>query len=538
LGLRTPKHLVIYSVDLLRVIPKAKTMKRESGASLPVWVEHVVVPTTEPLRDNLTCDVCVVGAGIAGLTTAYLLAKEGKRVVVLEAKQIGGGETSRTTAHLSNALDDRYSHLIKLFGKDGARLACQSHGRAIDKIEEIISDEKIDCDFARVDGFLFANNREQEEQLLQELEAVQQIGWFDVVLRKQCPVDTLTALPCLHFPNQGHFHVLKYLAGLSRAFIDKGGEIFTETKVVNFKTAGPVTTVITEDGHAVSANHLVVATNSPINDKVTIHTKQAPYRTYVVALEVPRGAVPDALYWDMDDPYHYVRLLKGEAGEHSNGFDLLIVGGEDHKTGQDDHIAKHFTELEKWARLKFPVAGEVAFRWSGQVYEPVDSLAFIGRNPGDADNVYIVTGDSGHGMTHGTIAGMLITDLIMERRNDWAKIYDPARVSLGSVGEFLKENLNVAAQFKDYITPGEVDDPMQVMPGTGRIMRKGTQKVAIYCDQDGVRHECSAICTHMGCIVSWNSIESSWDCPCHGSRFDPFGRVITGPAIKDLNKSE
>ncbi|WP_242928982.1 FAD-dependent oxidoreductase [Pontibacter vulgaris] len=514
-------------------------MKRESGASRSAWMDDVVMPATQKLSENLTCDVCVVGAGIAGITTAYLLAKEGKRVIVLEAKHIGGGETGRTTAHLANALDDRFTELIKLFGIEGARKAAQSHGDAIDKIEEIIKDLKIDCDFVRVDGYLFANNREQGEDLMKELEAVQQIGWRDVVLRKECPVPTLTGLSCLQFPNQAHFHVLKYLEAVSRAIIDKGGRIYTETRAERFET-GAINTVICTDGHAVSANHLVVATNTPVNDWVTIHTKQAPYRTYAIAAKVNAGEVPDALYWDMDDSYHYIRLLKGKAEgvntEHA-GSDLLIVGGGDHKTGQDHHPEKHFAELERWMRLKLPMAGEVTYRWSGQVYEPVDALAFIGRNPGDAE-VYIATGDSGHGMTHGTIAGMLITDLIMGRPNLYEKLYDPGRVSLKSSGEFMKENLNVAAQFKDYVTGGDVDDPMQVMPGTGAIMRKGMTKVAVYCDQDGKRHECSAICPHLGCVVSWNNVESSWDCPCHGSRFDPFGNVINGPALKNLGPAE
>jgi len=477
---------------------------------------------------------------MAGISTAYVLAKEGKRVAVVEAKKIGGGETGRTTAHLSNALDDRFHELIRLFGVDGARKAAQSHARAIDRIEENIEDLKIDCDFVRVDGYLFANDKKEEEELLQELEALQKIGWLDVVLRKECPVPTLTSLPCLHFPNQAHFHVLKYLAGLSNAILNEGGQIFTETKISRFDT-GPVITVISEDGHTVSANHLVVATNTPVNDTVTMHTKQAPYRTYVVAASVRRNEVPDALYWDMKDPYHYVRLLKGNADGNTDGdtgVDLLIVGGEDHKTGQEHHPEKHFDALEQWMRQKFQLAGEVAYRWSGQVYEPVDSMAYIGRNPGDSDNVYIATGDSGHGMTHGTIASMLITDLIMGRPNEWEKLYDPGRVSLKSSGEFLKENLNVAAQFKDYFTGGEVEDPAQVMPGTGAIMRKGMSKVAVYCDQDGVRHQCSAVCTHMGCVVSWNNVESSWDCPCHGSRFDPYGRVITGPAAKDPGPAE
>ncbi|QCR21741.1 FAD-dependent oxidoreductase [Pontibacter sp. SGAir0037] len=512
-------------------------MKRESGASLPVWVEGVTMPETGPLLENIECDVCIVGAGLAGMSTAYMLAKEGKNVVVLEAKKIGGGETSRTTAHLSNALDDRYSNLVKLFGEEGALLAAQSHGRAIDKIEEIVKEENIDCDFTRIDGYLFANDRQEEEELLKELEAVQQIGWRDVILRKDSPVKTLTGLPCLHFPNQAHFHVLKYLSAISSAFLNMGGRIFTETKVTRYES-GTVATVISEDNFAVSANQLVVATNTPTNDFATMHTKQAPYRTYVVGAMVAKDAVPDALYWDMAEPYHYVRLLKGKALDEGAASDLLIVGGGDHKTGQAENYESSFRDLERWMRLKFPEAGEVIYRWSGQVYEPVDLLGYIGRNPGDTDNVYIITGDSGHGMTHSTIGGMLITDLIMGRENPWATLYDPGRSPMKAAGEYIKENLNVAAQFKDFVTPGEVKDPQEVLPGTGRIMRKGLSKVAVYCDQDGVRHTCSAVCTHMGCIVSWNDVESSWDCPCHGSRFDPFGRVITGPATKDLEPEQ
>lgn len=503
-----------------------------------MWVENIAMPVTQPLHDNIKCDVCIVGAGIAGVTTAYLLAKEGRDVVLLEAKEVGGGETSRTTAHLSNALDERFDELIRLHGEDGARLAAQSHGKAIDKIEEIIKDEKIDCDFARVDGYLFASDNQQQDDLMKELEALQKIGWMDVVLRKHSPLSTLTDFPSLQYPNQAHFHVLKYLSALANAFINAGGRIYTKTKVERFDT-GPVVTVVSKEGHAVAANHLVVTTNTPINDMVTMHTKQAPYRTYAIGLAVRQGDVPDALYWDMEDPYHYVRLLKGKTGgENAEELDLLIVGGEDHKTGQGDHLSERFDALERWTRKHFPMAKEVVYRWSGQVLEPVDGLGFIGRNPGDSENVYIATGDSGHGMTHGTIAGMLITDLIQGKPNPWEKLYDPSRKNSKSVGEFLKENINVAAQFKDFVTPGEVKDPMEVTPGTGKIMRKGISKVAVYCDQDGVRHQCSAVCTHLGCVVHWNEVESSWDCPCHGSRFDPFGRVITGPATKDLGPAE
>lgn len=510
-------------------------MKRESGSTLPAWTNHVKLPSTHALGENVTCDVCVVGAGIAGLTTAYLLAKEGKRVVVLDSKEIGGGETSRTTAHLSNALDERFTNLIKTFGKESARLACQSHAQAIDKIEEIAKTENIDCDFVRVDGYLFANNREEEDNLLQELEAVQQIGWADVVLRKNSPVSTLTALPCLQFPNQGRIHAMKYLSGLAQAFIDLGGRIYTDSHVTDFQP-GMVTTAVTTTGHAVSANYMVIATNTPVNHRFQIHTKQSPYRTYAIGVKVPANSVEDALYWDTQDPYHYIRLQKNTTSEDQ--YDLLIVGGEDHKTGQHDHPIECFRELIRWTKLKFPMAEDVLYQWSGQVFEPVDGLAYIGRDPSHGENTFIATGDSGHGMTHGTIAGMLLTDLIMGRPNAWEKLYDPSRSGLNAAGTFIKENMNVAAQIKDYLTPGDVEDPMQVMPGTGKILRKGASKVAVYCDQDGIRHQCSAVCPHMGCVVSWNSVESSWDCPCHGSRFDPFGKVITGPTKHDLGPAQ
>jgi Rieske Fe-S protein len=379
-----------------------------------------------------------------------------------------------------------------------------------------------------------------------------------VVKLKECPVPTLTSGPCLRFPGQAQFNILPYLAGMSHSILNNGGRIFTGTYVTQFE-GGSVAKVQTENGFSVMANALVVATNTPVNDTVAIHTKQFPYRTYAIGVRVPKGSVPLALYWDNLDHYHYVRLAEGKAAgrdddreeveenraerqeeqaerhhDREADFDILIVGGADHKTGQEDHPGQRFLDLEDWTRLKFPEAREVVYRWSGQVLEPADYLAFIGRNPGDADNVYIATGDSGHGMTHGTLAGMIITDLIQKRENKWATLYDPSRSVIKSTKEYLSENLNVAAQYKDFLTPGQVADPAEVLPGTGRIMRKGLTKVAVYCDAQGVRHECSAVCPHLGCIVAWNEVENSWDCPCHGSRFDPYGKVVFGPAIKDL----
>jgi Rieske Fe-S protein len=238
------------------------------------------------------------------------------------------------------------------------------------------------------------------------------------------------------------------------------------------------------------------------------------------------------LLWDTPDPYHYVRL------QRADGHDVLIVGGEDHKTGQANDAEERFQRLQQWARERFPHVERFEFQWSGQVMEPVDSLALIGRNPLDSDNVYIATGDSGNGMTHGTIAGMLLTDLIVGRANPWEKLYDPARKTLGATKEFAKENLNVAAQYADLVTPGELDDVSQINSGEGAIVRRGMAKIAVHRDDDGVLHERSAFCTHLGCVVQWNSIEKTWDCPCHGSRFQTDGHVVNGPAIRALANTD
>jgi nitrite reductase/ring-hydroxylating ferredoxin subunit len=269
-----------------------------------------------------------------------------------------------------------------------------------------------------------------------------------------------------------------------------------------------------------------------VNDLVVVHTKQAPYMTYVIGARVPKNSVTHALYWDTGDPYYYVRLQPNIDADH----DLLIVGGEDHKSGQADDIEQRHPRLEAWAREHFPSMQDVAYRWAGQVMEPVDGLAFIGHNPLDADNVYTVTGDSGNGMTHGTIAGILITDLILGRPNPWTSLYDPGRITLSATGEFAKEAVNMAAQYADWVTGGDVAAIGEIAKDAGAVIRRGATKVAVYRDPTGAVHERSAVCPHLGCIVSWNPAEKTWDCPCHGSRFDKFGDVINGPANVALHK--
>ena len=493
------------------------------------------IPARPALTKDAQANVCVVGAGMAGMTTAYLLAREGKSLIVLDDGPIGGGMTGRTTAHFVTALDDRYFELERLHGEEGSRLAAQSHAAAIDRVEHIVAREKIDCDFERLDGYLFVPPGESKEILDRELEAAHRAGLSDLELVDRAPIDAYDTGRALHFPRQGQLHPLRYLAGLAEAIERDGGKIYCETHASKIE-GGEQARIKTSNGQVVTADAVVVATNTPVNDLIAIHTKQAGYMTYVLGARVPRGSVTRALFWDTPDPYHYIRIQTIQEG--SRAHDLLICGGEDHKVGQKDDANRRFAILEKWTRERFPMMKEIDFRWSGEVMEPVDGLAFIGRNPMDSDNVYIATGDSGNGMTHGTIAGILLTDLIMGRKNDWAGLYDPSRVTLGALKEFAKENINVAGQYADLVTPGEIDSVKQIEKGSGAIIREGLSKIAVYRDEAGKLHELSAVCRHLGCIVDWNSFEKTWDCPCHGSRYDALGHVIMGPANSDLPSIE
>lgn len=505
-----------------------------------VWMCDREIPLTAPLTSNMTADVCVIGAGIAGMTTAYLLLQEGKSVIVLDDGPIGGGQTERTTAHLSNAIDDRYVQIENWHGIGGARLAAESHTAAIDRIESIVLQEQIDCEFERLDGFLFTPPSTPPELLDNELLTAHRAGLVNVELIPRCPLPFFDTGPSLRFPRQAQFHPLKYLAGLHKAILAKGGSVFTHSHVERIEGGSP-SRIHTAQGSKVTASAVVVATNTPFNDLVAIHTRQAAYMTYALAFGIPRGAVTKALYWDTENPYHYVRL---EAVPVANATgvplgdpqteELLIVGGEDHKTGQADDAEARYDRLERWTKERFPTNPGRRCHWSGQVVETNDGLAYIGPNPLDRSNVYIATGDSGQGLTHGTIAGILLTDLICERKNPWSSLYDPSRITVMAPGRFLQENANVAIQYGAWLTAGDVASTEAIANGAGAIVRQGLTKVAAYRDELGAIHECSAICPHLGCIVQWNQNESSWDCPCHGSRFDKEGRLLCGPANSDL----
>lgn len=503
---------------------------RSSGAP---WGKNVRMPPTEPLERDVKTDVCIVGAGIAGMSVAYELLKAGKKVVVLDDGRIGGGQTAVTTAHLSNAIDRRYFRVAQVHGGDAPYLVAQSHTEAIRAIERNSQIEGFDCEFERLDGYLFQPADDSAATIEKEFEATRNIDILDVTKVDRVPLAGVDAGPCLKFAGQGQIHPLKYLAGLARAIKAAGGEIYSPTHAQQIDGGAPAR-IHTEKGD-VTCEAVVVATNTPVNDLVAIHTKQAPYMTYAIGARIPADEFPHALFWDTLDPYHYVRR-RPLRKTNGTAYDLVIIGGEDHKTGQADDGKERFAHLEHWARERIPGMQQVEYHWAGQVMESIDGLAYIGRNPHDKDNVFIATGDCGQGMTHGAIAGMLIRDLISGRDNPWEKVYDPRRITLRAAGSFIDESVNVAAQYGAWLSPGEIDSADDLKPGEGAILRRGMHKLAVYRDDQGHVCELSAVCPHMKCIVAWNSVEQTWDCPCHGSRFTPEGNVINGPANSPLPK--
>lgn len=486
----------------------------------PLWIRPSSLGHFAPLDADLHVDVAIVGGGITGLTCAVQLAQAGKRVVVLEAQKLGAGVTGHTTAHLTEAVDTRYHQLESSFGREGARLVRASSREAIETIATLAG--SADCGFERVDGYLFTEDAGQLAELDSELVAAERA--LASVERSELPLG-IPARGAIRFANQAQIRPLAYLGALVERLKSTSARIYEGVTVTEVEHQGAIK-LHTESGRLVSADSVVFATHAYF-DKLTLTLNLAQYRSY--ALAAPATDQPEGLFWDMADPYHYVRKVRVE------GRDYVVVGGEDHRTGEGPDSDAPFEALDAYA-ARLGLSPDTY--WSAQVVESADGLPFIGRPKSD-ENLYIATGFAGNGMTFGTLSATMIADAILGRDNRYAELYRPGRFKAGAIGTALGENADTASHMiSGHVLPAS-HEPLAELPiGAGRIVKENGERLAVYRDDQGKLHAVSAICTHLGCQVAFNAVERSWDCPCHGSRFDIDGRVLDGPATKPLAKHE
>jgi len=476
-------------------------------------------------------DVVIIGGGITGLTAALLLKQSGKTVAVFEREHIGSGETGNTSAHLTYVTDIGLSEMVSRFGRDAARRVWQGGATAIDLIETNASNRSIACGFQRVPGFLcapFVDADDHRKDLQEQADLAAELGFAARYVDR----GPITGRPAVSFADQALFHPLDYLTGLALA-IDGGGSFVRDKANVGEVLQDPL--VVTVNGETVECSDVIIATHMPIMgsasliDATLFQTKLYAYSTYVLGARLGDDAPPPGLYSDTSNPYYYLRIHEQRDGRYA------IFGGQDHKTGKEADTESHFGRVEQTLRALLPSA-QIERRWSGQVVETADGLPYIGQT---ADHQYAATGYAGNGLTFGTLAGIMMRDAVMGVRNPWRELFDPNRkaTSLGAFAHFVAENVDYPYHFiADRLRNRDQGDTEDVAPGEGKVLTIGGQRVACHRTAEGTLIKVSAVCTHMGCLVRWNGAESTWDCPCHGSRFTADGLVLGGPAEAPLEK--
>lgn len=493
---------------------------RERNPSL--WVATTEPGDYPPLEGDATADVVVVGAGIAGLTTARLLVEQGASVVVIDAGPVAAGATGYTTAKVTSLHGLAYSGLVARFGKTKARQYADANEFGIREMERIITEGGIECGFQRAGHVAFTTDPRRADAVRREAEVAASLGLPAVEwMPSELPFEVAAGV---RFDGQAMVHPRAYCLALAREITARGSRVVAHTRALGVDT--DERRVMTDRGR-LSSDSVVVATHLPINQMGGYFARTEAWRSYAIAVSLNRER-PTDMYIGVDDPVRSMR----RAG------DLLVVGGEGHKVGQAEDTEGHYRRLEDWAVKQFgPI--RVEHRWSAQDWSAADGVPFIGRMPG-TDGVYVATAFRKWGMAQGTAAGRIISDLIAGRDNPWLSVFDASRFApKQSLRSTVTANVDVVRHLVgDRLQASRSDAIDRLEPGRGCIVRDGARPVAVFRDDDGQLSAVSAKCTHLGCLVSFNQAERSWDCPCHGSRFACDGRVLEGPAVRDLDRLE
>ncbi len=497
--------------------------------NVPVWIDDTRIRKFPKLQKNINVDVLVVGAGVTGITTAYLLKKAGSTVALIDRERMASIDTGHTTAHLTYVTDVSLQQLVRNFGKDHAQAAWDAGTAAIEEIERIVEEEGSDCEFTRVPAYLHVrvdgSSKKEASSLRKEADLAAKLG-FDAVYLNSAPYFNL---PAVRFANQAKFHPRKYLRSLVARIPGSGSHVFEKSAASEFDAKKRRVKV---NRSWISFDRVIMATNNPlvglasVTSATLLQTKLSLYTSYALGARVPVNTVPEALFWDTRDPYDYLRI------DRHRGFDYIVYGGEDHKTGQKKKTQNANARLLARLRKIIPKAN-IDHRWSGQVICAPDGLPYIGEN---AEHQFVATGYCGNGITFGTVAAMMARDWVTGRKNPWTDLFAVDRKKIkGAMWNYLRENKDYPYyMIKDRFARAEADSVRELRPGDGMIIGRRGKKVAAFRDPSGNIHRLSPVCTHLGCLVRWNSAESTWDCPCHGSRFKPTGEVIAGPAEEPL----
>jgi glycine/D-amino acid oxidase-like deaminating enzyme/nitrite reductase/ring-hydroxylating ferredoxin subunit len=492
------------------------------------WIETTPETDYPALTDDVSVDVAVVGAGITGVTAAILLKQAGKTVALVDSKRIVEGATGYTTAKVTTGHGASYSKIRKAFGEDGSRAYAQANVAALEWIARLIETNRIDCDFERRTNYVYAESEEEVRQLRQEAEVEKQAG-LDTTLVDDTPLP-FPVQAALRLENQAQFHPRKYLLALAATIPGDGSHVFEHSRVQGVKHGDPCE-VRTEHG-TLRARDVILATHLPILDSGLFFTKAYPHRSYAVAAPIGRAPDPEGMYINTGTPTRSIRTLR-------DGDRVFVqVGGNGHKAGDEENTPARYDQLEQFLREHWPGVGEVAYRWSTQDYMAHDHVPYVGRVRRTSRHLYAATGYSKWGMTNGTVAATIISDAILGRSNPWSTLFDSKRLlPRSALGSFVKENTSAGVRFfVDRLSRADRATIEGLEPGEGTLVRIRARKTAIYRDEEGRLHALSPVCRHLYCLVEWNPAERSWDCPCHGSRYDRNGQVIEGPATKDLKR--